>query len=404
MSKKKAVRKVTRPVPAAASSTPPWPTAVLRPAVFTGILTAIVATGALLRVLAAGGELWLDEIWSFRLAHLLTTPAGVFTALHHDNNHHLNSLYLYFVRESPVWIRYRLHTLAAGVGTMIVACVIARREADRRTVLGVALLTSGSFLLTLYASEARGYALAVFFSFMAVPCAARFLESGRVWWAAAYALAAVLGLLSHLTFLHALLGLLAWTAYRALRYRGRRPPIWSLTLLHAFPLAALAALYWIDLRHVIVGGGPMLSISEVTARIASLVVGGPEEGPWRGAAAAAAAIAWVASIIAVRRAGSDLWVLFVLTGAVAPILTLALADSSLLFERYFLVPAAFVTLAYGWLIAAIARRSLWIAAALIGAYLVCNGTHTVRLIEFGRGSYLAALRHIDERSTQRPVT
>ena len=398
MAKKKPRTKAPQPV-RVATSTPSWPTPV-----FVGVLAAIIATGALLRALAAGGELWLDEIWSFRLAQGLTSPAGVFTALHHDNNHHLNSLYLYFVHESPVWVRYRLHSLVAGVGTILLAGIIGRREADQPTALAATLLTSGSFLLTLYASEARGYALAVFFAFLAVPLAARFLVTGRVVWAAAYALTSVLGLSSHLTFLHALLGLVVWTACRAVRHPGRWPLIWSLILLHAVPLVALALLYWIDLRHVIVGGGPILTISEVVARIASLAVGGPEDGPWRGPAAAAAIVAGVASVIAVRRAGSDLWVLFVVAGLVAPGLTLLVVDTPLLFERYFLVAAAFMTLSFGWLIALMARRSFWIAVTVAGAYVAGNGVHTMRLIESGRGNYLAALRYIEERSTQRPAT
>jgi hypothetical protein len=79
-------------------------------------------------------------------------------------------------------------------------------------------------------------------------------------------------MLSHLTFLHALLGLAAWTTCRVFRQRTTARPWWTLAALHAAPLIALGALYWIDLRHIIVGGGPVLSASDVIASALSLTV------------------------------------------------------------------------------------------------------------------------------------
>ncbi|HEV8232999.1 MAG TPA: hypothetical protein VGP84_00320, partial [Gemmatimonadaceae bacterium] len=60
-------------------------------------VAVIVALALAVRVLAGTNELWLDEIWSYVLAHRLTSPVGVFTAIHHDNNHYLNTLYLYAI-------------------------------------------------------------------------------------------------------------------------------------------------------------------------------------------------------------------------------------------------------------------------------------------------------------------
>ena len=37
----------------------------------------------------------MDELLSLRLVSALESPLGVFTAVHHDNNHYLNSLWLY---------------------------------------------------------------------------------------------------------------------------------------------------------------------------------------------------------------------------------------------------------------------------------------------------------------------
>jgi hypothetical protein len=371
--------------------------------VFVATAAALVLAGAVVRVLAARGELWLDELWSFRLVQTLSEPAGIFTSLHHDNNHHLNSLYLWFISESPVWIRYRLHVLAAGVGTVVLAAALARREGGRAPAIGGILVLGGSFLMVLYASEARGYALAVCFAFAAVLLAARFLETGRYRWAASYSVVAVLGTLSHLTFLHALLGLMVWTAWRAVQHR--RLSAWrAVTALHVAPLAALAVLFWLDLRHTVVGGGPVLGAWEVVGRALSLCVGGPEGGPWLLPAAAIGAIAGVLSIRQVRRSGSDLWILIAVTAGVAPALTLLTFDATLLFERYFVVAAAFLTLSFGWLLAAATRRSRLLGLVLTLAFVLPNAVRIARLIDLGRGAYLPALQHVTERATQHPVT
>ncbi len=400
MSKKKKPRQAAAPEPAAVQADK---VAGSR-GVFVAIGAALVVAGTVLRVLAAQGELWLDELWSFRLAHTVTEPAGIFTRLHHDNNHHLNSLYLWFVTESPVWIRYRLHVLVAGTATLVLAALIARREGGRAPALGALLALGGSFLMVLYASEARGYALAVCFAFLAVLLAARFLETGRYWWAASYSIAALFGILSHLTFLHALMGLMVWTACRAVRQNGRGSAWRAVAALHLVPLTALAVLYWLDLRHTIVGGGPVLGTWTVIARALSLCVGGPEGGPWLVPAASVAAIAGVLSIGLLRRSGSDLWILIAVTAGVAPALTVLTLDTTLLFERYFLVAASFLTFSFGWLLAAAMRRSYLLGAALALAFLVPNATRIARLIDLGRGAYLPALQHMTARATQHPVT
>ena len=47
-----------------------------------------------LRCAAAQGALWLDEAWSAVFARQAGTPAGVFFAINHDNNHFANTLWL----------------------------------------------------------------------------------------------------------------------------------------------------------------------------------------------------------------------------------------------------------------------------------------------------------------------
>jgi hypothetical protein len=53
-----------------------------------------VLLGAALRLACLSAEPWLDEIWSWELAREARSPAGGFLVLRHDNNHHLNTLWL----------------------------------------------------------------------------------------------------------------------------------------------------------------------------------------------------------------------------------------------------------------------------------------------------------------------
>ena len=119
----------------------------------------------------------------------------------------------------------------------------------------------------------------------------RFLETGRAVWAAAFAGAAILGILSHLTFLFALAGTLAWVAFEMVRRRGtfRAPPLTAAFFIA--PPVALALLWWVDLRVLVIGGGPDYTIAAVLRECVRSMVGAPE-GPLEllGVAAMAAAL------------------------------------------------------------------------------------------------------------------
>ena len=64
---------------------------------WVGLILVVVLIGAGLRLLGLRTELWMDEILSLKLIEALESPLGVFTSIHHDNNHYLNSLWLYAV-------------------------------------------------------------------------------------------------------------------------------------------------------------------------------------------------------------------------------------------------------------------------------------------------------------------
>ena len=375
----------------------------LHPTVFFAALSAILLIGAVVRLVAAQGELWLDEIWSYRLAHLAAGPLGIVSGLHNDNNHYLNTLYLRFIPDgTSAWWVYRLPAIVLGTGTIVLAAIIARRR-SAWAALAAATLTATSFLLVVYSSEARGYAMAVFFAFACVLAVDRYLAGATVSWGLLASLCATLGLLGHLTFLHALAGIVVWATVRSRRTTGRSI-VQDLIVLAALPALVLALVYWFDLRLLQLGGGPLTSPGDIAANALSLSVGGPEDGGWKVLATLAAFLGAVASIASVHRSGSDLWILFFVTVILAPALTLAIVDTGVIYERYLVVALAFMTLSYAWLIDRLAYRSVPVAAALVVVFVIANGVRTWRFVNAGRSHYAAAMRDITERAGGARVT
>ncbi|MBS0502940.1 MAG: hypothetical protein JSS55_03880 [Proteobacteria bacterium] len=120
-------------------------------------IIAIALAGLILRIAASSGSLWLDEAWSAVLANDVGTPLGIFVGINHDNNHHLNSLWLQTVGLGAPPLVARALSIVSGSLAILVAGLIGAR---RGTGVGVvtALLFAVSPVLVTLGSEARGYA------------------------------------------------------------------------------------------------------------------------------------------------------------------------------------------------------------------------------------------------------
>src|ERR1700753_4261423 len=91
------------------------------------VLGAIVALGLALRFAAGGGASVLDEAWSAVTAHDVGTPLGVFLKINHDNNHHLNTLWLQLVGlDAPPLVQRGL-SIVTGTAAIGVAWLIGAR-------------------------------------------------------------------------------------------------------------------------------------------------------------------------------------------------------------------------------------------------------------------------------------
>ncbi len=195
----------------------------IRPA-HVALAAAIMVAGAWLRLRGAQGELWLDEIWSLNIAQSLTAWHQAFWDAPHDNNHPINTAWMYLMGEgSAPWV-YRLLSIVTGTLGVLVAGLVAARRASGNTParLLVAMLSAATlYPFVHFGSEARGYApmmLCALLAFAATENVDSEADLDRARWA--YGGAGVLGVLSHLGILPVLFALSLGFAIRQLQ-QGR---------------------------------------------------------------------------------------------------------------------------------------------------------------------------------------
>jgi hypothetical protein len=122
------------------------------------ILAAITSVGLAVRIGCAQGPLWLDEIWSIENLGPLTHFWQVFWGISHDNNHFLNSLWLYWAtRFSADAVVLRAPSIAMGALTIAMMGRLGARHSAAAAIAASAM-TALSYFFVNYSVEARGYA------------------------------------------------------------------------------------------------------------------------------------------------------------------------------------------------------------------------------------------------------
>jgi len=210
-------------------------------------IAGIALAGLVLRCLAARGGLWLDEAWSAIFAQEVATPAGVLFQINHDNNHHLNTLWLQLVGPDAPPMLQRALSIVSGTATIVVAAQIAGRRGPAPAILAAVAFCLAPFLLT-YGAEARGYAPMLFAWVCTIGVADRWLaDPAQAKPSTALAIAALVGCLAQATMVFGLAILALWVAVERVRRAGwRRGLIDTVTLFApaAVVTVALVALAW----------------------------------------------------------------------------------------------------------------------------------------------------------------
>lgn len=355
-------------------------------------ISLALVLGAALRVAGLSTDFWLDEVWSWSIAGRLDSPLQVFTAIHHSNNHHLLTLWMFLLGDAaPVWL-YRLPSLIAGLAAMPLVAALAWRRGRLEAALAVTAV-SVCFALVHFASEARGYALAVAFALAAQLCLLRALESGDRRAAVGFGGFVALGLLVHLgsAFYWAGAGVQSLWQLRGLGVGDR---VRRLAALHALPAIALVALYAVDLRELAVGGGNPTDLPILLARTAGFAFGAPVIRSLGLTYILIIAVALAAAAATRARRSDDSWIGDLVTILAAPLLVLALLRPDVIAVRYFLIGITLALLLLADLLAGALRsggmrRVVGIALGI--AFLMGNALHLSAFLEHGRGGFRAAL-------------
>ena len=210
-------------------------------------LIACLAVFGLLRLAASTGDFYIDEIWSFYFSRQIDSPLGAF-GLNHDNNHILNTLYLYivggepfFLGGRPTFIPHRLFSVISGVVSLFLVWKIASRRG--RVEAFTALILAGlSYPLVIYSSEARGYAPEIMFALASFLFVQARLSGSRTaapfFWACA-----PLAFLSHSSFIYIYAALFVWSALEEVKNNGVLTGAKRLAFLHLVPVV-FSALYY----------------------------------------------------------------------------------------------------------------------------------------------------------------
>jgi hypothetical protein len=369
------------------------------------LIAAVVAAGMVVRFQAATGDLWLDEVWSLELLRGLTSPVYIFSGIHHDNNHYLNSLYLYWLGFAEHFYSYRLLSLVLGLGSVLCAIAIGWRR-GRLEALLAAVLFSSSFPLILYASEARGYAGLACFSLASFLAMQRYLDDSGKGSLVAFWLCASLGFLSHLTYAIAFAAI--GIGFIARRWgSGASAVVCAGGLLRVFgvPTVVLGVLYWIDLRFLWTGGAAPADLLgtflEAVAFAFWLPTGWTSNVVMGSLALAAGGVV----VVGLRRRRDLEWVFYASVVSIAPMLGLAkvlLQGPQPFVMRHFLVPLTFLLLLVCFFLAELARRSragAGLAVLIVLLLAFSNSQVTTRLLKHGRDGYRQALLDMKARST-----
>ncbi|MFO0918305.1 MAG: glycosyltransferase family 39 protein [Planctomycetaceae bacterium] len=373
-------------LPSTADSSQPW----------FPWLSTIIGLFGLLMMVAARGDLWFDEILSVKFAHLARNPMDVLLAIPHDNNHPLNTLFLYYVPDGSPFPVYRLLSVAAGILSLVLAARFARREWGEPEAIGAVVLLGTSYPLLLYFSEARGYAPAICCGLWAYDQLSLRLRTIRWRHVLGFWAASVLGILSQSTFVILSGAFFILQGAEIWRRRGDEQSSWtSLWKVQSVPVLFIGLWWLVFVSRMGFAGGPEYDKLVVIQEGAALLMGLPNVWPYPLAALGIVLAIIVGGTVSLKRDQNLQWVFYPSVLVLVPAAVILVTQPRYFYFRYLLVsfPFFYLLLAY-WGVrlyrgnGALVRGLLCVAAA---GMLCGHAMRIVPLLEFGRGRYFAAL-------------
>jgi len=355
---------------------------------------------------AARGDLWLDEIWSIFIAEAAKTPWEIISVYKHDNNHILNTLFLFFLGKQQNLLYYRLFAVISGIASLVLIIKITLRWGRLESIFAL-LLTGISYPLILYFSEARGYAQAIYFALLSF----FIIQENRIEYRPVklflFWVTAILGTLAHLTYIIVFLSLIPYLIYCELNADktliGKLKQILKYL---AVPMIFILLFYFFYVRSMSIGGGPPIDMQhELTKGIACLL--GLPGTAWY---ATIPILAFLVSAVAYLQYAdkNPLWVFSLSVMIIVPASLIIITKPTYFHFRYVVVCFPFYYLMMSYLLAKAFRvynkalRFLLVLA--MSLYCVGQCSRLVPFFQYGRGSYQAIVTEMANSSSLNEIT
>jgi hypothetical protein len=365
-----------------------------------------ILTSGFLMVWAARGDLWLDEIWSIFFAEAAKTPWEILSAFKHDNNHILNTLFLYLLGKQQHLLLYRVFAVVSGVGSSVLLIKIASRWGRLESVF-VLLLAGSSYPLILYFSEARGYAQAIFFGLLAFyalqECHISFSPGKLVlFWAAS-----LLGVLAHLTFIIVFLSLTVYIIHHEISVPGTffmksRQALKYLSV----PAVFIVTFYLTYVRGMAIGGGPRIDLYSELGKGVTCLLGLPGALLYAGLLIMALLLSFVVFMLYTDK--TPLWSFYLFVSIIAPAAIITITNPPYFHFRYVIVCFPFYYLLMSFILAKAWRAGKkalpYLVALVLCLYVVGQSLRLGPLLQYGRGSYQAVIRRMENSTAASVIT
>lgn len=118
-------------------------------------LELLLLVGVIYRVLGMRGALRLDELWAPERARSLPNAKAIFTGYYSENNHFIQSAWLFIVQESGESVVHRLFSFVCSLSLLGLLYIGAKQKDGHYRWLFILVATS--YVFVLYGTEARGY-------------------------------------------------------------------------------------------------------------------------------------------------------------------------------------------------------------------------------------------------------
>lgn len=375
------------------------PSALHRPNLIGLVGFMAIVAGAVLRCAAVNGELWLDELWSLLKVSDLSNPIDILTKVKHDNNHILNSLWMWLWGATQPSFVYRIPALLCSL-LLLLALYPRKRTTHPETAVMIVWLTlvALSYPLTLYGSEARGYSLVVLCAALAYLSLTKLVAHPFDLRAiVTFALCGIVGCLSHAIYVLFLAPAVAWLIWRvavsrlrdnsrALLWYGIVPPIGVALLL-------ILTFY----RGMEIGGAPLMPYLEVAASTISVSFGGEALSSvnahvtgWSVFLALFVTVICLIELVAWLRSGDPLAYLVGLI-LVTPWIAVAVIQPHFILPRYFIIQVLFAYLVTARFLERLARQGTFgamVATVLVLTFTAAQVRHTLNLVAVGRSHFV----------------